>query len=407
MRKLGLPLFVSIIALLCVTFIDYAYMPQLVIAGLAICWFLDKRIRREEKPVVAWQPETPRASHELDTKLEKSQYLIAQFTDLFDREVEGLDKDLGRCRTLISEAVENLQDSFNGLNEKTHSQLAMVMELISKTTNKEQSSDESEQTEGEAKKMSFAEFTAETNTLLDYFIEQIIATSKDSMEIMHGIDDVAIQMSRVEALLGDVTAIADKTNLLALNAAIEAARAGEAGRGFAVVADEVRNLSQSSNDFSNKIGDLMSEAMVNINEAQATIEHMASKDMMFAIESKQRVDTTFKEMDVLNAFIAETLGKVSDNTEDISDKVNVAVRALQFEDIVRQLVEHVQQRLEGFDTVVEQLKSIVSGSISDQELDEAISVVEAKMTELNSLHENVQTKKVLQENMDAGDVELF
>ncbi|MDW8059117.1 MAG: methyl-accepting chemotaxis protein [Thermomicrobium sp.] len=70
-------------------------------------------------------------------------------------------------------------------------------------------------------------------------------------ELRAQIRDVA---ERLQALLGDVTAItrvseviagiAKQTNLLALNAAIEAARAGEHGRGFAVVAEEVRKLAE-------------------------------------------------------------------------------------------------------------------------------------------------------------------
>jgi len=328
---------------------------------------------------------------------------LQQFHGLFEKEIKGVDSDLIRSRTLISEAVSELQTSFNGLSGQANNQLEMVMQLISKTTDSGGSQDEN----SKIKRMSFAEFTSETNTLLDYFIQQIIATSKDSMEVMHGIDDLAVQMNAVEELLDDVRGIANKTNMLALNAAIEAARAGEAGRGFAVVADEVRNLSQSSNDFSDKISELMSKAIENIQVAQRTIEHMTSKDMMFAIESKQRVDQTFSEMDQLNDFVAKTLSDVSNGTEEIGSKVNTAVRVLQFEDIVRQLVEHVQSRLDCFLNVMSGFDDAGLGGISNKELQLLINKIQNELKELSDLHDDVNTQSVLQKNLEAGAVELF
>ncbi|MGU3422873.1 methyl-accepting chemotaxis protein [Methylobacterium sp. D54C] len=53
---------------------------------------------------------------------------------------------------------------------------------------------------------------------------------------------LAENAGRIDAVVGMIKSIADKTNLLALNATIEAARAGAAGRGFAVVAAEVKEL---------------------------------------------------------------------------------------------------------------------------------------------------------------------
>jgi len=381
--------------------VHHELYPIVAILTVSLVWMISyKKVQAKSRDTNIDVIEKSEAD---DREIAESQ-AVKNLLDLFNEEIEFLDSDLDRTRTLISEAVGNLQLSFNGLSDQSNVQFRMIMQLIERATDSNAEGEVKDENNG---KMSFADFAAETNTLLDYFVEQVITTSKDSMQIMHGIDDVATQMNGVEDLLDDVRSIADKTNLLALNAAIEAARAGEAGRGFAVVADEVRNLSLRSNEFSEKISLLMKGAMGNIVHAQETIEHMASKDMMFAIESKQRVDLTFQEMDRLNEFISDTLQQVSHCSEDITDKVSIAVRALQFEDIVRQLVEHVQIRLNRFSQAIDKLESLKSSGVSNERVNEVIDEITQELNSLKHLHENVDSKVVTQKNMDAGEVELF
>ena len=73
------------------------------------------------------------------------------------------------------------------------------------------------------------------------------------------IEEMANQSRYIEEITSAISDIASKTNLLALNAAIEAARAGEHGRGFAVVADEVRNLSEVTQESTNKINGIVAK----------------------------------------------------------------------------------------------------------------------------------------------------
>ena len=403
MKDYIFPILISGMTIAAQFYVQHELIAPISIAVVSVLWFvlLQKSRKLNDRKVVSNRTIKHSIVGEND-EVTKITAGMNEFVAMFKDEVIVLDADLTRTRNLISESVAELQNSFTGLNDQASLQLGMVLQIIDKTTDVDK-----EELTDEKKKMSFSEFANETNGLLNYFIEQTIDTSKDSMKVMHGIDDIAKQMTYVDNLLGDVKAIADKTNLLALNAAIEAARAGEAGRGFAVVADEVRNLSRTSNDFSEKISDVMSGAVEKIHNAQKTIEHMASRDMMFAITSKQKVDATFDEMDSINDFVGETLNQVSNSTGEITEQVNVAIRALQFEDIVRQLVEQIQRRMNGLSNVADRMDQCIKQNVSTEEFQQVMGEIYAELGELKSTAKDSDDQSVMQASMDAGDVELF
>jgi len=324
--------------------------------------------------------------------------MTSELTTAFGAQLGMIENDLEQLRSLFGGAVVELQSSFSGLTVTSKQQSDIVMSLIKNSGSHAADSDEDA--------FNHEEFAQETKSVLGQFVGQIVEVSRDSIMVMHVIDDVADQMDLVVKLLDDVKGIADKTNLLALNAAIESARAGEAGRGFAVVADEVRKLSQSSNTFSDKIREVVNTADGNIRLAQKTVATMSSKDMNNAITSKDRVDKMLQQADNMNKVVAERLKDVNVISDQIKADVGAAIRSLQFEDMTNQLLQHISTRVEQVQEASNDFSNAVSSFVSkDDEADTQYYYNQASqaVTKMN----NSLSSAVVQSSVEEGEIDLF
>ncbi len=327
------------------------------------------------------------------------QGLLQEIEQCIEQEVNFLHKELDQIKNVVADAVVTMNGSFNGLHTLTSEQSETVFSLINRL------SDQDNDSGG----ISFHRFTQETDKVLHHFIENILDISKQSIEMVQIIDDINARMVEIEGLLSGVQQIADQTNLLSLNAAIEAARAGEAGRGFAVVAEEVRNLSKSSDRFSEEIRDVIQVSKKSITQAKSMIEAMASKDMNVAFESKQHVDDMMGEIGSINASISGKLEKVSSLTGDIENHVGMAVRALQFEDLARQLVEYLQENSMHFSEIFSQIRDGFQ-ALNACDASKVGVVLNQRRNNIAQLRDEwgeKESKVVHQDSMAEGEIEMF
>ncbi len=332
--------------------------------------------------------------------LEVTEDALIDYSSHFTTQFSLIKDEASRVQSLLSEAIAQLTESFQGMLHHVTHQEQLSMGLGHKTGDGRDVSDE------------FDEFVHSTSTVMQKVVESVVANSKMGMELVELTESISKRTHDVQAILSEIGAIAKQTNLLALNAAIEAARAGEAGRGFAVVADEVRDLSARTAQFSQQISALIQAMGVSVRQTEQAIQKMSAQDLNFALESKNRVEEIVKVMEEINKHRAEAMQQMSLAAGQVGVEVNKAVTALQFQDIVSQLLGHITRRVDALDTVTPNLEAMARAlpSGDDEAAQKARYLheqVDRMGTDLEGLHASTAHNPVSQDGMGHGEVELF
>ncbi|MBI3606704.1 MAG: hypothetical protein HY207_01910 [Nitrospirae bacterium] len=306
---------------------------------------------------------------------------------------------IDQLRRLESDAIARLTKSFTGLEAASREEGAMVRSLIESVSN-------GSSTGGH--EVSFRRFAEETSGMLDFFVAHVLEVSKNSMGLVEILEDMARQMNTVGATVNKIGTIAKQTNVLALNAAIEAARAGQAGKGFAVVADEVRSLSKSTKHFSEQIHALVGEAQRSMGQANTIIAAIASKDMNVALNSRRRVDRTMAEMAELNTNVYRKLEQVNGIAKNVREKVSQAVTGLQFEDMVTQILAHLDQRAAAIERFLNVVRESTTNGSNGRKGNVASAMPLAELlAAAREASSDTHKQAVRQERLTTGSVELF
>lgn len=168
----------------------------------------------------------------------------------------------------------------------------------------------------------------------------------------------------INAVVGIIGNIAERTSILALNAAMQAVAAGEAGRGFAVVAEEVKRLAENARDATQQIGNLVSgiqadtvDAVQSMNDAITQVVDIsrlaerAGEQMQQTqvatnnlVQSVREIANTTSQQAKVSDVLLNRAGQIAQSTRNTLDQVNQqnveTARLLQF---ARGLLDTVRQ----------------------------------------------------------------
>ena len=179
---------------------------------------------------------------------------------------------------------------------------------------------------------------------IDMQFETQIDEFRNNFERIQGLAD---EVAALTPLIKVITSIAQQTNLLALNAEIEAARAGSAGKGFSVVAFEVRKLAvhstKAASDIAVKINATCKKVEQELAESRISLEeHETSSAMSHLVSDLSGMQEEFSKNGQL---LLDVITEVDANYAESVDRLTQALGHIQFQDVMRQRMEHVQEAL--------------------------------------------------------------
>lgn len=152
---------------------------------------------------------------------------------------------------------------------------------------------------------------------------------------------------------------------------------------FRVVADEIKGLANESGELSKAIRQAIALQSASLGETHKAASELAATDLQLAVDSHARLDETIAKLTHVSQTSTAAL-------ERIQRDVDAAIQALQFEDMLDQLLAAITAKLTSIQTAV--------GDLARGKTDDDV---------LEPMRRTVDRDAVTQHDVSAGSVELF
>ncbi len=215
--------------------------------------------------------------------------------------------------------------------------------------------------------------------VLGRFVEDIVRLSQSSVRILMEIDALRGHAETVATRGHRIEKIAATTRVISLNARIEAHRVGEHGKVFGVVADEIKALAHETSELSKAIRSAIASQAASLDVASKAASELAATDLDVVLASHKQLESTIARLSDVSTTSTAAL-------ERIQEDVDRAIQALQFEDMLDQLLAAIGRK-------VSTVRSVCGGLPEGQTIQSALAEVERDA--------------VTQQSVSAGAVELF
>jgi methyl-accepting chemotaxis protein len=240
-----------------------------------------------------------------------------------DSALDKVQADLARARAILSDAMARLFSTFSALR----TQLAEETVLFERALQEVNGGD------GDAGLVGIL------RDVLSRFVDDMVRIGASSVKIMMEVESLRGHTQQVAASGLKIEQIASTTRMLSLNARIEAQRIGAAGAVFRVVADEIKGLAHQTAELSQAIRDALATQSHALTNTSTAVARLAASDLDHAVASHRQLNETIAKLAEMSSGSLQILAR-------IQFEADAAIQALQFEDMLTQLLHAISGKLE-------------------------------------------------------------
>jgi methyl-accepting chemotaxis protein len=170
--------------------------------------------------------------------------------------------------------------------------------------------------------------------------------SGSSEEQIQGVTEVMGLIRTLNQAMEQFGPVIQTLKVLEITTRIESARLGSAGAGFTTLADDVKSLSKVIAEHATKVGEHSHLLMNQVAAVRDRGRRQLSSQERVVKEMFARLFAGIDELESMRADSAALVRDLAEGSRQVAESVGQVIESVQFHDITRQQVEHVEEILE-------------------------------------------------------------